>query len=118
MRVAEFEPPASRRSARSRREKGVGVAQRVLLFGRAAAGPADPAALPACALRGEREPSCRAVHGKLGARLWAKPQSHRPRRKKRVGVAQRLLLFGRAAAGPAGPAALPACALRGERETE
>jgi hypothetical protein len=41
-----------------------------------------------------------------GARLWAKPQSQRHRRQRRVGVVERLLTFGPAAAGPADTAAL------------
>src|SRR5260370_1014246 len=42
----------------------------------------------------------------IGPRLWAKPQSQRQRRQKRVGLLQRLLTFGRAAAGPSDTAAL------------
>src|SRR5712692_2961528 len=42
----------------------------------------------------------------VGARLWAKPQSQRPRGPGRVGGVQRLLMFDRAAAGPADTAAL------------
>ena len=41
-----------------------------------------------------------------GPRLWAKPQSQRRRRPKRVGVLQNVLIFGPAAAGPADTAAL------------
>src|SRR6266849_2511012 len=42
----------------------------------------------------------------VGARLWAKPQSQRPRGPGRVGGVPRLLMFDRAAAGPADTAAL------------
>src|SRR5437773_2535601 len=44
----------------------------------------------------------------FGARLWAKPQSQRRGTEKGVGAAWRVLQFGRAAAGPADTAALPA----------
>ncbi len=43
---------------------------------------------------------------KLGARLWAKPQSQRHRRQERVGLLQRVLIFGRPAADPSDTAAL------------
>ncbi len=43
-----------------------------------------------------------------GARLWARPQSQRHRRSRRVRVVGRLLTFGRAAACPSDTAALPA----------
>src|SRR5216683_3087511 len=41
-----------------------------------------------------------------GPRLWAKPQPQRHRRQKRVGMVERLLTFGPAAAGPSDTAAL------------
>jgi len=41
----------------------------------------------------------------VGARLWAKPQSQRHRRQKRVGMVQRPLTFRPAAAGPSDTAA-------------
>src|SRR5438445_180465 len=91
----------------------------MLRIGYAICAPAhSAAALPARAPRGERIPNSVAVHGKFGARLWVKPQSQRRRRKKRVAVAQHVLTFGRAAAGPADTAALPARASWGARETE
>jgi len=53
-----------------------------------------------------------------GARVWAKPQSQQRRTEKRVGVAQRLLTFGPAAAGPSDTAALRACPLRNRAGTQ
>src|SRR6266568_5112560 len=51
--------------------------------------------------------------GKLGARLGATPQPQRRGTEQGVGVAWRVLHFGRAAAGPADTTALPARAARG-----
>src|SRR5260370_34957981 len=54
----------------------------------------------------QKSPSLPCPGPKVGARLWAKPQSQRHRRQERVGLLQRVLIFGRAAAGPTDTATL------------
>jgi len=63
----------------------------------------------------QKRPSSPRAAPTVGARLWAKPQSQPHRRQKRVGLLQRVIGFGRAAAGPSDTAALRTAPTAGPR---